>query len=73
VFAQVTAISMNMLEVGLALTPIPCRRKTQALKLIAGLSGSAFKIMKEKKNYLHRAICHWTVFRGQPIRFPKII
>lgn len=63
-FTQVTAISMNMLEVGLALTPIPRRGNTQALNLIAVLSVSTFEILK---SYLHRAKYHWIVSRGQQI------
>lgn len=63
-FTQVTAISMNVLVVGLALTPIPRRGNTQTLNLIAVLSVPNFKILK---SYLHRAKCHWIVFRGQQI------
>lgn len=64
-FTQVTAISMNMLEVGLALTPVPCRGNTQALNLSAVLSVSNFKILK---SYLHRAKYYLIVFCGQQNR-----
>jgi len=69
-FTQVTAISMNMLEVGLALTPLPRRGNAQALNLIVVLSVSNFKILK---SYLHLAKYHWIMFRGQQIGFLRLL